>query len=122
MTTESSVADTEQALASLLDVSGVEGGFLVSASGELAAWNMPPLFAEELLDEVSGKLSRLREAFAVVGEELDFCVARFVDYKLCLKAAGAGMLCVLARLDADVAALRMATRLVLHRVGVAGQE
>jgi predicted regulator of Ras-like GTPase activity (Roadblock/LC7/MglB family) len=108
--------DTEQALTSLLDVAGVEGSWLVNSTGALAAWNMPSTVEEEVLDEASAKLGRLRQAFAVAGQELDFCTVRFARYKLCLKASAAGIICVLTRPDVNVPALRMALKLILHQL------
>jgi predicted regulator of Ras-like GTPase activity (Roadblock/LC7/MglB family) len=108
--------DTEQALTSLLDVAGVEGSFLVNSGGTLAAWNMPSVVQEEVLDEASAKLTRLRQAFAVAGQQLDFCTVRFANYKLCLKASEVGIICVLTRPDVNVAALRMALRLLLSQI------
>ena len=107
---------TEQALTSLLDVAGVEGSFLVNSAGALAAWNMPAVVEEEVLDEASAKLSRLRQAFAMAGQELDFCTVRFSSYKLCLKASEVGIIAVLTRPDVNVAALRMALRLILKQI------
>jgi predicted regulator of Ras-like GTPase activity (Roadblock/LC7/MglB family) len=108
--------DTEQALTSLLDVAGVEGSFLVNSRGDLAAWNMPSIVEEEILDEAGAKLARLRQAFAVAGQELDFCTVRFANYKLCLKSSDAGMICVLTRPDVNVPALRMALKLILNQL------
>jgi predicted regulator of Ras-like GTPase activity (Roadblock/LC7/MglB family) len=108
--------DTEQALTSLLDVAGVEGSFLVNSTGALAAWNMPSVVEEEVLDEASAKLARLRQAFAVAGQQLDFCTVRFANYKLCLKASDVGIICVLTRPDVNLAALRMALRLILNQI------
>ena len=108
--------DTEHALTSLLDVAGVEGSFLVNGAGALAAWNMPATVDEELLDEASAKLARLRQAFAVAGQELDFCTVRFAHYKLCLKASPVGIICVLTRPDVNVAALRMALKMILNQI------
>jgi predicted regulator of Ras-like GTPase activity (Roadblock/LC7/MglB family) len=108
--------DAERALGALLDVTGVEGSFLVSPEGELLAWNMPSSLDEVLLDEVSNKLHRFRDAFGVSGENLDACTVRFSDHRLCLKVGAAGMLCVLAREDVNMPALRMASRLLLNRL------
>lgn len=108
--------DTEQALTSLQDLVGVEGSFLVNSTGALAAWNMPSVIEEEVLDEASAKLARLRQAFAVAGHELDFCTVRFANYKLCIKASGVGIICVLTRPDVNVAALRMALKVILSQI------
>jgi predicted regulator of Ras-like GTPase activity (Roadblock/LC7/MglB family) len=108
--------EPQHALTSLMDVAGVEGSFLVNRTGALAAWNMPPAVEEEMLDEASTKLARLRQAFAVAGQELDFCTVRFANYKLCLKASDAGIICVLTRPDVNVPALRMALRLILNQI------
>src|SRR5262245_18185445 len=108
--------DTEQALTSLLDVAGVEGSFLVNSAGDLAAWNMPAAVEAAVLDEASAKLARLRQAFAVSGQQLDFCIVRFANYKLCLKSSEVGIICVLARPDVNLAALRMALKLILRQL------
>jgi predicted regulator of Ras-like GTPase activity (Roadblock/LC7/MglB family) len=108
--------ETEHALTSLLDVAGVEGSFLVDSAGALAAWNMPAAVEEEILDEAGAKLTRLRQAFAVAGQELDFCTVRFANYKLCLKASEVGIICVLTRPDVNVAALRMALKMILKQI------
>jgi predicted regulator of Ras-like GTPase activity (Roadblock/LC7/MglB family) len=111
--------DTEQALTSLLDVAGVEGSFLVNSAGSLAAWNMPAPVEEDVLDEASAKLTRLRQAFAVAGHELDFCTIRFATYKLCLKASEVGIICVLTRPDVNLPALRMALKLIINQIAQA---
>lgn len=108
--------ETEQALTSLRDVAGVEGSFLVNSAGALAAWNMPAEVEAELLDEAGAKLARLRQAFAVAGQELDFCTVRFAKYNLCLKSSGVGIICVLTRPGVNVARLRMALRTILERI------
>ena len=108
--------DTEQALTSLLDVAGVEGSFLVNSAGALAAWNMPSVVEEQVLDEAGVKLARLRQAFAVSGQELDFCTVRFANYKLCLKASDVGIICVLTRPDVNLGALRMALKVILNQI------
>jgi predicted regulator of Ras-like GTPase activity (Roadblock/LC7/MglB family) len=108
--------DAERALTSLLDVAGVKGSFLVNSAGDLAAWNMPSVVEEEVLDEASAKLARLRQAFAVAGQQLDFCTVRFANYKLCLKASEVGIICVLTRPDVNLAALRMALKIILNQI------
>jgi predicted regulator of Ras-like GTPase activity (Roadblock/LC7/MglB family) len=107
--------DTEQALTSLLDVAGVEGSFLVNSAGDLAARSMPAA-AEEVLDEATARLSRLRQAFAVSGKQLDFCIVRFANYKLCLKSSEVGIICVLTRPSVNLAALRLALRAILEKI------
>jgi predicted regulator of Ras-like GTPase activity (Roadblock/LC7/MglB family) len=108
--------ETEHALTSLLDVAGVEGSFMVNRTGALAAWNMPPAVEEAMLDEASAKLARLRQAFTLAGQELDFCTVRFANYKLCLKSSDAGIICVLTRPDVNVPALRMALRSIQKQI------
>jgi predicted regulator of Ras-like GTPase activity (Roadblock/LC7/MglB family) len=108
--------DTEQALTSLRNVAGVEGTFLVDSAGALAAWNMPATVEDDILDEAGVKLARLRQAFAVAGQELDFCTVRFANYKLCLKASHAGIICVLTRPDVNLAALRLALRTIEKQI------
>jgi predicted regulator of Ras-like GTPase activity (Roadblock/LC7/MglB family) len=108
--------DTEQALTSLLDVAGVQGSFLVNDTGALAARSMAAAVEEEVLDEARARLTRLRQAFAVSGQQLDFCTVRFANYKLCLKASQVGIICVLTRPGVNLAALRMALTLILNQI------
>jgi predicted regulator of Ras-like GTPase activity (Roadblock/LC7/MglB family) len=108
--------DNEQALTSLLDVAGVEGSFLVNSTGALTAWNLSSAVGEEVLDEASARLARLRQAFAVSGQQLDFCTVRFTNYKLCLKASEVGIICVLTRPDVNLGALRMALKLTQKQI------
>ncbi len=108
--------DPQQTLTALFRVPGVKGSMLVGPGGELPAWNMPPLGDEGTLEEVGVKLTRVREAFRKADEELDFSVIRFGEYRLCLKAGDAGLLCVLTRPDVNLSALRMAAKLVLQRI------
>ena len=87
---------------------------LVGDDGGLVAWNMPDTLEMEVLDEVGAKIVRLRDAFRVVDENVDACVVRFAEHKLWLKAAAGGLLCVLARPDVNLPALRMAARVILR--------
>lgn len=108
--------DTQRALTSLLGMAGVEGTFLVNSTGAVEASNLPAAIDDDVLDEASTKLARLRQAFATAGHQLDFCTVRFAGYKLCIKASGLGTICVLTRPDVNVAALRLALKLMLNQL------
>jgi hypothetical protein len=98
----------------LLAVPSVEGGFLVGKDGEVEASCMPADPA--LLKEVGAKVGRLRRAFLLASERLDFCAAEFGRYKLCLSVGAAGMLCILARADANLATVRVAATALLGQL------
>jgi predicted regulator of Ras-like GTPase activity (Roadblock/LC7/MglB family) len=103
-------------LATLKDVAGIMGSFVFADDGRLVAREIPAMFDDTALAEASGRLTRLRDTFAAVGDRLDVAVVRFRDHKLYLKALGAGMLCILAEGGVNMPALRMAANLVGRRI------
>jgi predicted regulator of Ras-like GTPase activity (Roadblock/LC7/MglB family) len=103
-------------LSTLKDVAGIMGSFVFTEDGRLVAREIPALFDDTALAEASGRLTRLRETFAAVGDRLDVAVVRFRDHKLYLKALGAGMLCIVAEGGVNMPALRMAANLVGRRI------
>jgi predicted regulator of Ras-like GTPase activity (Roadblock/LC7/MglB family) len=109
-------ADLFASLGALKDVSGIMGSFVFTEDGRLVAREIPTLFDDTALAEASGRLTRLRETFAAVGDRLDVAVVRFRDHKLYIKALGAGMLCIVAEGAVNMPALRMAANLVGRRI------
>jgi predicted regulator of Ras-like GTPase activity (Roadblock/LC7/MglB family) len=109
-------ADLLASLGTLKDVSGIMGSFVFTEDGRLVAREIPALFDDGALAEASGRLTRLRETFAAVGDDLDVAVVRFRDHKLYLKKLGAGMLCIVAEGSVNMPALRMAANLVSRRI------
>jgi predicted regulator of Ras-like GTPase activity (Roadblock/LC7/MglB family) len=103
-------------LGTLKDVAGIMGSFVFTEDGRLVAREIPALFDDTALAEASGRLTRLRETFAAVGDRLDVAVVRFRDHKLYLKALGGGMLCIVAEGSVNMPALRMAANLVGRRI------
>ncbi|HEY2903505.1 MAG TPA: hypothetical protein VGL59_23170 [Polyangia bacterium] len=103
-------------LGSLKDVTGIVGSFVFTEDGRLVGREIPALFDDVSLAEASGRLTRLRETFAAVGDRLDVAVVRFRDHKLYLKALGGGMLCIVAEGSVNMPALRMAANLVGRRI------
>jgi len=110
-------ADLLASLGTLKDVSGIMGSFVFTEDGRLVAREIPALFDDGALAEASGRLTRLRETFAAVGDDLDVAVVRFRDHKLYLKKLAAGMLCIVAEGGVNMPALRMAANLVSRRIG-----
>ena len=103
-------------LGTLKDVAGILGSFVFTEDGRLVAREIPALFDDTALSEASGRLTRLRETFAAVGDRLDVAVVRFRDHKLYLKVLGGGMLCIVAEGGVNMPALRMAANLVGRRL------
>jgi predicted regulator of Ras-like GTPase activity (Roadblock/LC7/MglB family) len=101
------VAELTSSLGTLKDVAGIMGSFVFTDDGRLVAREIPALFDDVALTEASGRLTRLRDTFAAVGDALDIAVVRYRDHKLYLKSLGAGM--------------RMAANLVSRRIGPALQ-
>jgi predicted regulator of Ras-like GTPase activity (Roadblock/LC7/MglB family) len=111
--------DVPATLGTLRDVAGITGSFVFGDDGRLVAREIPPLFDDAALAEASGRLTRLRDTFAAVGDTLEVAVVRFRDHKLYLKTLGGGMLCIVADGGVNMPALRMAANLVSRRIGPA---
>ena len=107
------------ALATLKDVPGIAGSFAFTNTGRLVGREIHPMFDSAVLSEAGERLTRLRETFAAVGDELDLAVIRYQDHKLYLKALPGGMLCIVATGVVNMAALRMAANLVGRRIAPA---
>jgi predicted regulator of Ras-like GTPase activity (Roadblock/LC7/MglB family) len=103
-------------LVTLRDVAGVNGSFLVGTEGQLLARDLPPLFDDAVLGEVGGRLVRLNDTFASIGQDADVCVLRFSEFKLYVKAMPRSILCVLTTAAVNMPALKMASNLVARRV------
>ncbi len=112
-------ADVSTSLGTLKDVAGIMGSFVFLGDGQLVAREIPPMFDDAALSEASGRLSRLRDTFAAVGDTLDMAVVRFREHKLYLKVLGEGMLCIVAEGAVNMPALRMAANLVGRRIAPA---
>ena len=104
------------ALASLKDVGGIAGSFVFTNDGQLFAREMHPMFDNAALSEAAERLTRLRDTFAAVGDNLELAVIRYQDHKLYLKVLQGGMLCILADGVVNMAAMRMAANLVGRRI------
>jgi predicted regulator of Ras-like GTPase activity (Roadblock/LC7/MglB family) len=106
-------------LGTLKDVPGIMGSFVLTEDGRVVAREIPTMFDDPALAEVSGRLTRLRDTFAAVGDRLEVAIVRFRDHKLYLKSLGDGMLCIVAEGGVNMPALRMAANLVGRRIGPA---
>lgn len=106
-------------LGTLKDVSGIMGSFVFTDDGRLVAREIPAMFDDVALTEASGRLTRLRDTFAAVGDQMDLAIVRFKDHKLYLKTLPAGMLCIVSEGAVNMPALRMAANLVSRRIGPA---
>jgi predicted regulator of Ras-like GTPase activity (Roadblock/LC7/MglB family) len=109
--------DVRASLGTLRDVTGIMGSFVFGEDGRLVAREIPPLFDDAALVEASGRLTRLRDTFAAIGDTLEVAVVRFRDHKLYLKTLTGGMLCIVAEGAVNMPALRMAANLVGRRIG-----
>jgi predicted regulator of Ras-like GTPase activity (Roadblock/LC7/MglB family) len=113
------LADLTASLGTLKDVAGIMGSFVFTDEGRLVAREIPAVFDDVALTEASGRLTRLRETFAAVGDAMDIAVVRYRDHKLYLKSLGAGTLCIVSEGVVNMPALRMAANLVSRRIGPA---
>lgn len=103
-------------LASLRDVPGIEGSFVVSDMGRLLARDMPPVFGDDVLGEVGPRALRLRDTLGYAGEDLDCAVIRYADYLLLLRPLNDGVLCVLTAQNVNLPAVKMAMNLCARRL------
>jgi predicted regulator of Ras-like GTPase activity (Roadblock/LC7/MglB family) len=113
------LGDLTASLGTLKDVAGIMGSFVFTDDGRLVAREIPAMFDDVALTEASGRLTRLRDTFAAVGDQMDLAILRYRDHKLYLKALPAGMLCILGEGAVNMPALRMAANLVSRRIGPA---
>ncbi len=105
-----------QVLRMLRDVDGVVGSFVWAKSGSLVARDLPEYFDDELLAEVGPRIQRLYEAFGSAGEPLDAATLVFGEHKLHLRELQPAFVGVLSSLPVNMAALKMALRVVGRRV------
>jgi predicted regulator of Ras-like GTPase activity (Roadblock/LC7/MglB family) len=106
----------QQALASLRDINGVTGSFIVGTSGQLIARDTPPLLGEEVLAPVAPRLVRLWDTLREVDQSLDQAVISYESQKLYVRPVVQGLLCTIVPLGTNMPALRMAVNLLLKRV------
>jgi predicted regulator of Ras-like GTPase activity (Roadblock/LC7/MglB family) len=117
-----STAGATGVLASLRDLPGVQGSFLVSRQGAVVVRDMPAIFGNDLLDAVGPRLVRLMETFARGDAEPQSFVVRFREHLLLLRNAGPVALCVLSLPGVNMAALRMGTNLAMRRLALLAGE
>lgn len=103
-----------QTLSSLRDLRGIEGSFLVDASGGLLAQDLPAYFGEAA-ETVGPRARRLWEAFSLSGD-IERCVLRYGAHLLSLRPIGGNLLTVVARAEVNMPALRMASNLVAKKL------
>jgi len=105
-----------RALVGLRDVDDVVGSFLIGASGELLAKDLPQVFRDELFVDMGPRLVRLRETLELGGEGMGSLLLRFAEHKLHVRAVGSSLLGVVTGAGVNAPALRMATNLVVRRI------
>ena len=108
------------ALASVRDIEGVIGSFLIDAHGRVLARDLPAWFGPEALARAGVHLARLREAFESDGGSFDGCVARFGAHVLLLRSAQLATLCVLCPRSINLPAVQMSATLLVRHLGAAG--
>jgi hypothetical protein len=106
----------ENALATLRDVEGVLGSFVIDDSGSLASRDMPSMVDDQALAGAGRRMSRLRAALESTGRRVEQCSLRFGSYLMLARPADSHMLCVLVSGQANLMALSMGSTLVARRV------
>jgi predicted regulator of Ras-like GTPase activity (Roadblock/LC7/MglB family) len=106
----------EAALATLRDVEGVLGSFVIDADGGVAARDMPAMVDDVALAGAGRRVVRLRAALESTGKKVEQCSLRFGSYLMLAKPAEAHTLCVLVSSTSNLMALQMGSTLVARRV------
>lgn len=104
------------ALATLRDIDGVVGSFVIDADGHVLGRDMPNLFDEDTLGYAGERLARLRHALEGERCSLEGGVARFGQHLLVMKAAAERTLCVIVPQGTNLMALQMGANIVARRV------
>jgi predicted regulator of Ras-like GTPase activity (Roadblock/LC7/MglB family) len=102
---------TARTLHSLRDIDGVYGSFLFSATGELRARDLPPVFDDQTLADTGARIARLWEVISE-SETPEYALLEFSEYNLFLRRVGTGCLCVIVPAHVNVLALRLACKWV----------
>jgi predicted regulator of Ras-like GTPase activity (Roadblock/LC7/MglB family) len=106
----------EATLATLRDVEGVIGSFVVDAEGGVASRDMPAMVDDQALAGAGRRVARLRAALESTGKKVDQCSLRFGSYLMLAKPAETHTLCVLVSGTSNLMALQMGSTLVARRV------
>jgi hypothetical protein len=106
---------TRRLLRSLTDIQGVIGSFLLTDAGSLVATDVPPTFDIAGLAEAGPRIARLADLGGTYGEETQFIVFRFAEYKLYIRVLRTIFLGVLVTPAASMPVLKAAAAVVARR-------
>lgn len=104
------------ALATLRDIEGVVGSFVIDGEGHVLGRDIPAMFDDDTLGYAGERLARLRHALEGERCNLDGGVARFGAHLVIMKAASARTLCVIVPQGVNLMALQMGANIVARRV------
>jgi len=108
--------DLSTTLASLRDLDGIVGSFVVNDDGDVVAKDLPAYF-DGVLDEVGPRLLRLRDALDLAEGDVSSCNVRYSGYRLTIRSANGALIAVVADAKVNGPALRMAMNLVIRKCG-----
>jgi predicted regulator of Ras-like GTPase activity (Roadblock/LC7/MglB family) len=106
----------QTALATLRDIDGVVGSFVIDGEGRVLGRDLPTLFDDDTLGYASQRLVRLRNALEGERCKLDGSVARFGSHLMMMKAVDERTLCVIVPHGTNLMALQMGANIVARRV------
>jgi predicted regulator of Ras-like GTPase activity (Roadblock/LC7/MglB family) len=112
------------ALAGLRDIEGVFGSFLVGVDGQLLASDLPKVFESDMVQEVCGRLERLRAAFETLSDDLRSLEIRYREQRLYMRVSYDSLIGILNS-GSNPTLLSMAATVVarkLHGLGKAPVE
>jgi predicted regulator of Ras-like GTPase activity (Roadblock/LC7/MglB family) len=107
----SSSRTLERWLASLRDIDGVLGSFVMNSDGDLVDGDRSK-GSQVAFDRAGLRLLRLRDALAMDSGEVSTIVIRFPNHKVALRSLPGGVLVVVALASVNEAALRTGMNLV----------
>lgn len=103
-------------LASLRDVEGVIGSFVLGEAGSVLGRDLPNLFDDDVLGSVGMRVQRLLESFDSTDEPGTHLSLRYPEHKLYLHRAQRAVIAVISGPHASSPAMTMALTLVGRRI------
>lgn len=106
-------------LASLRDIPGVFGSFVVTETGQLAARDLPTVYADDLFADIGRRLISISDALEPQVPAHHELVIRFDGYSMVMRKSEGIILTVMAGDTVNVPALKMALTLTLRHLASA---
>jgi hypothetical protein len=110
------MAGVEQALATLRDVEGIVGSFVLTTNGELLGKSLPAIYPEPYVVEAGARIARLIAAMSENGATPSACTLRYAEHKLLVKASSEHLVVAVALADVNMAQARVGLNLIARQL------